>query len=108
MEGFLGKMARSRFDTERANQRMRKKSWVPMLIAFTFFMSSFLPVSTAMAQGGESLARLEPVNGVYFGVSLRWDQDNLLAYRGRLGYGAAVAVRFFCLPLCEGEAVALE
>lgn len=66
-----------------------------------------LSVEPLAAQGGER-ARLEPEQGVYFGVSLRWDQDSLSAYRSRFGHGPAVAVRFFCLPLCEGESVALE
>ena len=67
-----------------------------------------MPSSWAMADGDDGLARLEPAQGVYFGVSLRWDQDSLADFRSRLGHGPAVAVRFFCLPLCEGEAETLE
>ena len=47
------------------------------------------PGITARAQGGGGLARLEPEQGVYFGVSLRWDQDSLAEFRSRLGQGPA-------------------
>ena len=46
-----------------------------------------------------SLARLEPENGVYFGVNLDWGNDTIAAFSSRLGLPPSAAVYFVEFPI---------
>jgi hypothetical protein len=50
-----------------------------------------------------SPGRLEPPNGIYFGVNLDWRQDSAAAFNGRLGLRAAVYVAFFTFPFSSAD-----
>ena len=89
-------------------QRSHAAKLLRLLALLLLLTVGLLPQAAVFAQGEDAASRLEPTDGVYYGVTLRWDLDSLAKYRARLGHGAAVAVRFFCLPLCDGEDAALE
>lgn len=57
---------------------------------------------------GTGLARLEPVDGTYFGVSLDWDHDSPAAYSQRLGRAPSVYVNFAAFPIDEAAGRALD
>lgn len=104
----MQKAKKSLGNTKHKQQLVGTRVWIAPIMLLAIIAATLLPLSPAIAQGPTPQARLEPDQGVYFGVSLRWDQDSLADYRARLGHGPTVAVRFFCLPLCDGEALALE
>ena len=62
----------------------------------------FAPV-TYGAQQKEGLPRLEPAEGVYFGVNLDWSNDSAAAFNDRLGNNAAVYVQFVRFPFSTEE-----
>ena len=53
-------------------------------------------------------ARLEPVDGAYFGVSIDWSHDGAAAYAERLGRKPAVYVEFAPFPIDENAGRALD
>jgi hypothetical protein len=55
--------------------------------------------ATAGCAAPAGLARLAPVDGSYFGVSLDWEHDSAAAYAKRLGRKPAVYVQFVPFPV---------
>ena len=53
-------------------------------------------------------ARLEPLDGAWFGVNLDWDDDSPEAYGRRLGRTPAVYVEFARFPLDDGSRTHLD
>lgn len=53
-------------------------------------------------------ARLEPADGVYFGVNLDLDHDSADAFNERIGHQAAVYVQFVRFPLDDAGATLLD
>lgn len=64
------------------------------------------PVPTPCPEGG--LARLEPVDGAYFGASIDWSHDGAAAYAERLGRKPAVYVEFAPFPVDESAGRSLD
>ena len=66
------------------------------------------PAAATTPCPGAGLARLEPVDGAYFGVSLDWNHDGTAAYAERLGHKPAVYVDFAPFPIDQSAGRALD
>lgn len=82
---------------------MRRIAWV--LVAVGLLLGAGMRGLPAAAQ---SPARLEPQEGVYFGMNIRWDEDSIVSVANRLGHTPAVVVRFFNFPFTPDDLVQLE
>lgn len=66
------------------------------------------PAATPPGCPATDRARLEPVDGAYFGVSIDWSHDGAAAYAERLGRKPAVYVEFAPFPIDENAGRALD
>jgi hypothetical protein len=72
------------------------RSILLVVAALTLLLSGACGIFTQKDSSG--LAKLEPVSGTYFGVSLDWEHDSAIVFNQRLGKQAAVYVGFFSFP----------
>jgi len=84
------------------NGWLNMKFWRFMIIIF-FIAAILFSCSSWNQSGNESRALLEPEAGTYFGVNLHWANDSPADFNERLGYRAAVYVRFYPFPPTQDE-----